>query len=117
MTKSAFPGCCGIYVISGFPFDSHLEFQPVYGGNQGLADLDAATPQAMHLIALTTAQMGSQAEVEAAGYVAIGRSSGIHANGTAITLFAKNLSPMEEKRERKTRPRRVRPGKTKQRRK
>jgi len=101
--RSGFPGCCGIYVISGFPYDENGMFQ---------APLDVAEleqlgeGQAMTLLALTSAQMNSQAQVEAAGYIAVGRSSGIHANGTAITLFAKGLSPMEK-------PKKVRVVKTK----
>lgn len=106
MQRSNFPGCCGIYVISGFPYDDHRMFQPQENIPGELAKHEVA--QAMTLVALTSAQTQAQAQLEAEGYVAVGKSSGIHANGTAITLFAKGMSPMETPK-----PKRVRVVKTK----
>lgn len=97
MHSSNFEGCCGINIISGFPFDD---------GDQGLNDwsqmelnkIIASLPELegtyceCHMIALNHAQTSAMERVLAAGYQLTGEFLSAHDNGRKVLLFTKGLT-------------------------
>lgn len=94
MRASAFPTCCGMNLITDFPYDGAPgNWQPT-----NVAEIQTKLPVVeggycqAHLIALTSKQSQAALEVQAAGYVPVGSFISTHQDGTEVTLFAKGLS-------------------------
>lgn len=113
MQSSGFVQCCGINIISGFPYDAggdeDEDFDYVDEDNDyveaELAEIISELPRLegtychCHLIALNEQQLGAEAKIMAAGYVPVGDFKSAHQSGARVKLYAKGLNvfPVEAK--------------------
>ena len=94
MESNTFAACCGINIVSGFPYNSENDWA-AQELEQFLADFPRleGTYCQCHLIALTPSQSNAKPYVEAAGYKAIGTFPTAHTGHKYnVTLYAKGLT-------------------------
>jgi len=97
LQATGFQQCCGINIISGFPFDSKNLFTEREVAKIGY-ELPAheGTYAPVHLIALNHQQKMAEAEVLAAGYTLIGDFESAHKDGQRVNVYAKGLTLFPE---------------------
>lgn len=108
-TSNSFPACCGVNIISGFPYDDeNEEFDdegyPVSSGGDWLAQQLAGMRSEVehaegtychcHLIALTPDQIQAATEIRKMGYVPIGQFQSCD-GPYKVTLYARGLTLLE----------------------
>jgi hypothetical protein len=112
MESNTFAACCGINIVSGFPYDTENDWVESELSNflEDFPRLEGTYCQC-HLIALTPTQSNAIPYVEAAGYKAIGTFPTAHTGHKYnVTLYAKGLTLFEAQKPKTPKPKKTRRG-------
>lgn len=92
MDSNGFQACCGINIVTGFPYDED--------GDYAEQELASIVPEIenyegtychCHLVALNNRQTRAAEEILKAGYTLVGDFQSSHGGGARVNLYAKGV--------------------------